>query len=89
MTKYVVSAGYDNNQNAVFLKLYDDKTQKLEEWFDDSYKAYCLSDKIESFQGMGVTNITTVNQLAGVDSRFQLADWARTAYNGLRQNLTW
>jgi DNA polymerase I len=62
MTKYVISAGYDNNQNAVFLKLYDEKTQKLEEWFDDTYKPYCLSDKIDSFNGMGVTNITTVTK---------------------------
>ena len=62
MTKYVISAGYDSGQNAVFLKLYDDKTEKLEEWFEPNYKSYCLSDNIESFNGMGVTNITTVTK---------------------------
>ncbi len=37
----------------------------------------------------GTVNITTLNQLANVDARFQLVDWARTAYNtGIRNNLT-
>jgi hypothetical protein len=37
----------------------------------------------------GTVNVTTLNQLAGVDARFQLVDWARTAYNtGIRNNLT-
>lgn len=32
--------------------------------------------------------ITTVNQFAGVDIRYQMVDWARTAYNtGIRANL--
>lgn len=36
-----------------------------------------------------VGTTTTLNQLAGVDSRFQIIDWARTAYNtGIRSNLT-
>jgi hypothetical protein len=36
-----------------------------------------------------VSTTTTLNQLAGVDARFQLVDWARTAYNtGIRNNLT-
>lgn len=35
-----------------------------------------------------VGSITSVNQLAGVDSRFQIIDWARQAYNsGIRSNL--
>lgn len=32
--------------------------------------------------------VTTVNQFAGVDVRYQMVDWARTAYNtGIRANL--
>ncbi len=32
--------------------------------------------------------VTTVNQLAGVDSRWQIIDWSRQAYNsGIRNNL--
>lgn len=32
--------------------------------------------------------VTTVNQFAGVDIRYQMVDWARTAYNtGIRANL--
>jgi hypothetical protein len=35
-----------------------------------------------------VSTITSVGQLAGVDSRFQIIDWARQAYNsGIRSNL--
>lgn len=35
-----------------------------------------------------VSSITSVGQLAGVDSRFQIIDWARQAYNsGIRSNL--
>ena len=35
-----------------------------------------------------VTAITSLNQLAGVDSRWQIIDWSRQAYNsGIRSNL--
>ena len=38
---------------------------------------------------VNVGTATTLNQIANVDARFQLVDWARTAYNtGIRQNLT-
>jgi DNA polymerase elongation subunit (family B) len=62
MPKYVVSAGYDKDQNSVYLKVYDEATEKLEEWYDDSYKAYCLSDNIESFHNIPITNITQITK---------------------------
>jgi hypothetical protein len=31
--------------------------------------------------------VTSVGQLAGVDSRYQIIDWARVAYNTLRSNI--
>lgn len=35
-----------------------------------------------------VSTLTSLNQLAGVDSRYQIIDWARAAYNsGIRANL--
>ena len=35
-----------------------------------------------------VSSITSLNQLAGVDSRWQIIDWSRQAYNsGIRNNL--
>lgn len=35
-----------------------------------------------------VTTLTTLNQIAGVDSRWQIIDWSRQAYNsGIRGNL--
>jgi len=35
-----------------------------------------------------LATITSLNQLAGVDSRWQLIDWSRQAYNsGIRSNL--
>lgn len=37
-----------------------------------------------------VSTLTTLNQLAGVDSRWQIIDWSRQAYNsGMRSNLSW
>lgn len=36
-----------------------------------------------------VSNVTTLNQIASVDARFEIIEWARASYNGLRQNLTW
>lgn len=37
-----------------------------------------------------VTTLTTINQIAGVDSRWQILDWSRQAYNsGIRGNLSW
>ena len=35
-----------------------------------------------------VSTVTSMSQLAGVDSRYQIIDWARTAYNTLRSNIT-
>lgn len=35
-----------------------------------------------------VSTVTTLNQIAGVDSRWQLIDWARMAYNSMRNNIT-
>jgi hypothetical protein len=35
-----------------------------------------------------VTAVTSLNQIAGVDSRWQIIDWSRQAYNsGIRGNL--
>lgn len=35
-----------------------------------------------------VGSITSMNQMAGVDSRWQIIDWSRQAYNsGIRSNL--
>lgn len=35
-----------------------------------------------------VGSITSMNQIAGVDSRWQIIDWSRQAYNsGIRSNL--
>ena len=45
---YVLSATYDAKFNALTLKLYNDVTEKIEEWSDAEYKAYFLSkEKIE------------------------------------------
>jgi hypothetical protein len=35
-----------------------------------------------------ITTLTSLNQIAGVDSRWQIIDWSRQAYNsGIRGNL--
>jgi DNA polymerase I len=60
LSKYIVSAGYDKNQNSVFLKVYDEPTQKLEEWYDFNYRSYCLTDNLDSFREIKVTEVTTV-----------------------------
>lgn len=37
-----------------------------------------------------VATVTSLNQLAGVDARWQIIDWARQVYNsGMRRNLSW
>jgi len=40
---YVVSASYDPDVNGISLKLYNDKTEKIETWVDSSFKAYFLT----------------------------------------------
>jgi DNA polymerase, archaea type len=40
---YILSATYDVKLNALILKLYNDITDKIEEWGDSQYKAYFLS----------------------------------------------
>lgn len=61
--KYIVSSGYDAEANAVYLKLYDTDTDKLEEYIDKSYKAYCLSDDLSSFgSSIPVTKVTKVTK---------------------------
>lgn len=62
MTNYVVSAGYDKDKNCVYLKFYDDKTEKLTEWFDPTFKAYCLADDENKFVGLPVEQFTYVNK---------------------------
>lgn len=42
VTYYVIGVGYDPQLNSIYVKLYDDVTKILREWFDGSYKAYCL-----------------------------------------------
>lgn len=40
---YVLSASYEVKFNALTLKLYNDVTERIEEWSDSDYKAYFLS----------------------------------------------
>jgi len=57
---YIVSATYDYNLDGVVLKLYNDETQKIEEWADTDFKPYFLSrDKItyNSFKGIIEQNV--------------------------------
>lgn len=35
-----------------------------------------------------VSTVTSVSQIASVDARYQIIDWARVAYNTLRSNIT-
>jgi len=50
---YVLSATYEVKFNALTLKLYNDVTEKIEEWSDADYKAYFLSiQKIDKLDGM-------------------------------------
>jgi len=47
---YFVGAGYDGERRAVFLKLYDPKTEKIHFWYDNTgHTPYCISkDSVES-----------------------------------------
>ena len=40
---YVISSNYNPKLNAIVLRLYNDKTQQIEEWTDVDYKAYFLA----------------------------------------------
>jgi DNA polymerase I len=41
---YFVGAGYDGERRAVFLKLYDPETEKIQFWYDNTgHTPYCLS----------------------------------------------
>ena len=62
MTRYIVSAGFDKDQNSVYLKFYNDESHQLEEWFDRAYKMYCLSNNEDSFYGVPITKISTVSK---------------------------
>src|SRR5690348_12379199 len=44
---YFVGAGYDGERRAVFLKLYDPQTEKIQCWYDNTgHTPYCLSKEI-------------------------------------------
>ena len=50
---YVLSATYDATINGLALKLYNDETEKIEEWIDGKYRAYFLSkDELTGIKGM-------------------------------------
>lgn len=49
---YVLSASYDVKLNAVILKLYNDETEKIEEWSDVEYKAYFLAKEKMNLNGI-------------------------------------
>src|SRR5882672_12252208 len=41
---YFVGAGYDGERRAVFLKLYDPQTERIQFWYDNTgHTPYCLS----------------------------------------------
>src|SRR3972149_12244374 len=40
---YVLSATYDATLNGLDLKLYNDETEKIEDWIDIDYKPYFLA----------------------------------------------
>jgi len=40
---YIISASYDAVLNGISLKLYNDETEKIEEWIDMDFKAYFLT----------------------------------------------
>ncbi|MCJ7631143.1 type B DNA-directed DNA polymerase, partial [Candidatus Bathyarchaeota archaeon] len=42
---YVLSAGYDGDRRAVYLRLYESKTRRIHFWYDNTkHLPYCLSD---------------------------------------------
>lgn len=50
---YILSASYNVNLNALTLRLYNDETEKIEDWNDADYKAYFLSkNQIENTKGI-------------------------------------
>jgi DNA polymerase I len=65
---YVVSAGYDPSHNSIVLKLYNSKTEELEDWFDEGYKAYFLT-KIKLGDYKGVVRIEPVVRFDGLSQR--------------------
>ncbi len=62
MVYYVVSSGYDRSKNAIYLRLYNEATGKLQEFFDDTFKAYCLADSKETFSGVPVEHISQITK---------------------------
>lgn len=60
MIYYLVSAGYDKEKNCVYLRFYNDETQKLAEWYDETFKAYCLSSSPQNFIGIPVDRFKEV-----------------------------
>ena len=62
MVYYVVSSGYDKVRNSIYLRLYNEDTGELHEFFDPSFKAYCLADKIETYTGIPVERISPVTK---------------------------
>lgn len=59
---YLISAGFDKDKNSIFLRLYNNETQKLNEWFDDSYNAYCLATSPQEFTGLPIKRFTEVKK---------------------------
>ena len=49
---YVVSASYDVSLNGIVLKLYNSETEKIEEWIDTNFNAYCLAKEKIGFNGV-------------------------------------
>jgi DNA polymerase I len=62
MVFYVISAGYDRSKNAIYLRLYNEATGKLQEFYDDTFKAYCLADSRETFSGIPVEQISPITK---------------------------
>jgi len=53
MTLYIVSGGYDYQLNAIYLRLYDDEAGRVINWYDENFKAYCLTDADEDHDFKG------------------------------------
>jgi len=62
MVYYLVSAGYDKDKNCVYLRFYDEETRKLTEWFDESFRAYCLAASPQEFIGLPVEEFKQVQK---------------------------
>src|SRR6266705_352550 len=49
---YFVGAGYDGERRAVYLKLYEPKSQKIHFWYDNTgHSPYCLSKESQEIPG--------------------------------------